>query len=294
MPETTTITAEAQPTTTSIANTETQPDFNTIGIEFEYPIGDTSYTEGPDLYGHNSSGLVGANWELGIDGVPDCEQAGSDHIGAEVRSPVFDLHTTQPEQWFVGSIEHAENNDAPYAANGSGYTNFGLHMHLSQLTDEQRDFIADLSTNEVWMRVFVTSSISGTSADPWRHGGVAGSEINPHSPTGNRRTIQSANVANNLRHYERHYEWRLPEPMMPSQFSMVMHFLRLVSLNEFEEAEEYARDAVMRADERLTPVMQYEMAKQQNDDFPFNGALDQDRYTDDFAAEFMANIMGDL
>lgn len=298
---------QIQPTSTTESSVETTPDFNAIGVEFEYPVGDTPAHEGPDLYAERSSGMVGEDWQLNIDGVPDVERddgdAGHDHVGAEVRSPVFDLHTTQPETWYRASIIHAEELGYNFAANGRGETNFGLHMHLSQLSDEQASALHDMCL-EPWMRIFACASLSNDSADPWRHGGVTSGSIDPqntHSWDPQRMTRNGPTsvtyAAGGDRHSDGHYEWRLPEPMMPDHFEMMMHFLRLLSLGEIDEAREYARGAVMDRDSRLTAIQQYRTLAEEYDDWPERGINEDTSYINDSQVEaekYMASLMGDL
>jgi hypothetical protein len=284
--------------TTTASSTATTPDFNTVGVELEYPIGDRSVQDGPSLYADTSHDMRNMDWDVHVDGVEPTGRAGRDHVGAEVRSPVFDLHTSQPEEWYTKSILWGEENGYNFAANGYGATNFGLHMHLSQLSDEQRDFIDEIS-RERWIIPFVCSSISTTTADPWRHGGVNSRALVEGEDS--RTTIPGANVGNNLRHSSRHFEWRLPEPMMPDHYSMVMHFLRLVSLGELDRAYDYAYERVHDADPRLTAVQQYEYAKENvenwldtvyRNDIENTSRTRRDRVRRE-AATLMFEIMGD-
>lgn len=291
MPETTT---DIQPDSTTSTTIDTTPDFNTIGYELEYPVGDHSYQAGPSLYARESPGLRGEGWLLNIDGVPDTQSAGRDHVGAEIRSPVFDLHTTQPEAWFEGSINHGEDLGYPFAARGYGDTVFGLHMHLSQLDESQVEFIDELC-REPWMIGFVCASVSEESAVPWRFGGVGSQSLDPSRSIASRTSIREVHSG---KHAERHetgrFEWRLPEPMMPEHFGMVMHFLRLVSLREFDEAREYAQSAVEEKDDRLTFVQQWRQLENENPGWPDEKALHATEGDNDFyngLAEYYAELM---
>lgn len=283
---------QLQDTFVSTPDTQLQSEvsFNHFGTELEYPV-----ASNPDRvpYGgaQYSSNLRnhfgrGEDWHIDEAGISQDSyrgHIGSDHVGAEIRSSVLDLHTEQPEVWYYRSIERAEEAGYPFAARGNGSTNFGLHMHLSSLSDEQVDFISELSTDPV-MAVFVCTSV-GYRNDlcPWRRGGGGSSRFDPDRDSGWIGRNRVGDDPDN-------YEWRLPEPMLPAHFGMVMHFLRLVSLEEFDEAEEYVRDRVNSRDDRITSIQQCRIIEEIGD---LDGMLSTPSYTQqERLHNKMAEVMG--
>lgn len=235
---------------------------DTIGVEFEYPIGD-----GEPSNGRNSDQLYrdadGYNpWELD-DYVPDRVPTGQmthDHVGAEITSDQMNLHSDEPELWYAGTIDRAEDMGYPFARTGYGSTTFGLHMHLSEVPQDKAEALFEMC-QEPWMKVFVCTSLSEESCDPWRHGGTSTDNINGSSRFQDQYVVSSRRGIG-------HYEWRLPEPMAMDHFMVVMNFLR--KLEEFgaEDARDYAKGLVEDADDRLTAVKQYRMMEA-SDDYNF-------------------------
>lgn len=274
------------PTTVEQLETETEDshDLRYIGVELEYPVAEDpstgSASRSRGLRDHfQSSSRPG--WLSDFEG--DSGYMGSDHTGAEITSGILNLHTTEPEVWYQESINVSEEYGAPFGATGRGDTNFGLHMHVSDISDAQVEEIADACSNE-WARVFFCTSIDEQSADPWRHGGVH----NPGNPfRGPRRDDNT----------DQHYEFRLPEPMLPEHFQLVMNFWRLVEDESAEAAIDYARELVHDRDERLTAIQQYQSLRDRLEDWPNEAAVSdiqgQRTYTDESAAEWFVDLMGD-
>lgn len=272
---------------------DAEPNFNSIGIELEYPVaeieGDVpvsnpqSSQELNNLYNGSYSG----GDEVPAGSAPNGVMT-SDHVGAEIVSDVLDLHTTEPEVWYTETIKTAEADGYPFAANGRGGTSFGLHMHVSSLTSDQRDALYEMAC-EPWMRLFVCSSMSENSADPWRHGGVTSNHFGSGRSNGQSSMLNDYSGRGQAADNSGHYEWRLPEPMLPGNLAMVMHFLRLISLGDYEEARSYAKGRVEEADRRLTSVQQF-MAL----DSPEwrEQAVEDGSYTDPRMAEYTIEMYG--
>lgn len=263
---------------------DVNPELNNIGIEFEYPIaGDNHY---PSLRGRRSGSFLSDNQNLslpeGYEDVPTGRMTG-DHVGAEVTSSILDLHTNEPELWYRAVIELGDQQGYPFAANGYGSTNFGLHLHISNLPEVKARSLYHLC-QEDWFRLFVCASMNEMSADPWRHGGVSNRDLR-----GERNFSRQYIV--NRRSGNGHYEWRFPEPMLPEHFDMVLHFLRLLEVDGFDAAEEYARDAVYGNDQRLTVVQQHEILQDEVDGWPTEEAMRGENRTDASAARTAMDIL---
>lgn len=273
-------TSQAVTSPVASLDTETTPDLQRIGIELEYPL----LSERADLPAPaalaSSSGAVRSHFGRGngwLTASPDDYNGyvGSDHVGAEITSGILELHEGEPERWYNESIQNVEDAGYEFAASGYGSTTFGLHMHMSELSEDAVEYIDAMCESE-WARVFCCASVSENSLDPWRHGGV-------RDPANSFRARRGSG----------HYEWRLPEPMLPDHFSMVMEFLRTMAHGEYEAAEEYAREAVMQKDSRLTPIQQYEILDSELDDFPSERAFSSDSAepTDAHVAEWFHDLM---
>jgi len=263
-------------------------ELDTIGIEFEYPVA-RSADNAPATYAERSRNLQatmpGYPWELdeNEDDIPT-GYMGRDHVGAEITSAELNLHTTRPEVWHYRTIQKATELGYPFAATGYGDTVFGQHLHLSSLPRRKAEALFDMS-QEDWFRMFVCSSLSPTSLDPWRHGGVTSRDIGGAEFMGGNQTI----VVECPYGEPDHYEWRLPEPMLPEHFGMVMHFLRLLETDGAEEARSYAREAVWDTDNRLTAVQQYRLYDRRD---AWSGREQEpDNQTDSSAARFVAGLM---
>jgi hypothetical protein len=264
----------------------TDGDITDVGIELEYPV--ASGDREALLYGDDSSSLrreVGTSnpWH------PTSADAGwgqmtRDHVGAEITSPRLSLHSDEPETWYSGSIERAEELGYPFAPTGYGYTNFGLHHHLSDVTEDVANEIEAFCA-EPWTRVFFCTSVRAGSIDPWRHGGVA-----PQTSEGNWAVC---GTARGVRGRGTHYEFRLPEPMPPEQHELFLDFLRRVDLFGIDNAREFVAEKVVQRDERLAAIRQYKLLRDQNDDFPSENGIEHTNQHDQEAAEFLVELMGD-
>jgi len=290
MPEINSITNDSSIASNDIGAIE---DITNIGIELEYPVGDgiascASATRSGGLYDEWRN-EHGRDWTL-----PDFNgymgYMGSDHTGAEVTSGILDLHSDQPEEWYVKSINQAEDMGYPFAMTGSGDTNFGLHLHLSDVPREKAKFVYEMC-QEPWALTFFCSSVSRESLCPWRFGGVNSSGL-----LGNRRFDDESPPAEesynqrimnhyaNDSEYDGHYEFRLNEPTHPDHFAAVCHFFRLLDVAGVNAAYEFAYDMVYDADDRLTPVKQYKYLYDSYNQFPRDAAIDDEQRNSEAAA----------
>lgn len=256
-----------------------------IGIEFEYPVA-VNPDRVPVSPAQTSGGLRSASRDrrreegLGSRGWEPGGYMGSDHTGAEITSEPMQLHSTEPEIWYARSIEIAEELGYPFAAVGShDSTNFGLHLNLSPVTEEQQEFLYQIMS-EPWFDAFIGASVTYEGADPWRHGGG-------HSA----RTQRDSEIRYN-EDVGDYIEWRLPEPGLPNHVSAVFHFLRVLDTEGPEAAHDYAHDMVWDRSELLTSVQQYNILREE--DGWLEQAFTNGHRNDEERAEAMGRIMGDL
>lgn len=234
---------------------------DSIGIEFEYPTGEL-------FLDANRSGTLRDEWveEEGREW-----QAGGrmtrDHVGAEITSPVLDPHSGEPINWYEETIEIASERGYPFSVNGRGETNFGLHMHLSDVPEQKARRLWQVC-EQPWMRLFLCASVHPDSLDPWRHGGVVfGTEdFSRQRIVNDYRHISGNSFGNNSG--PGRFEWRLPEPMLPSHLEHVLEFVRIMDSLGVEDAQQYAYEQVLEANNELTPFAQYGHYDARFDSFP--------------------------
>jgi len=290
MPEINSITNDSSIASNDIDAAE---DITNIGIELEYPVGDGIAACGQSRH---SSSLRGewrekhsSDWTI-----PDFDgnmgYMGRDHVGAEITSGILDLHSDQPEEWYVKSINQAEDMGYPFAMSGQGETTFGLHLHLSDVPHVKAKFVYEMC-QEPWALTFFCSSVSQDSLCPWRYGGVSGDGL-----LGNRRFDDESppaeisynqRIMNHYAHddeYDGHYEFRLNEPTHPDHFAAVCHFFRLLDVAGTNAAYDFAHDMVYSADDRLTPVKQYKYLYDSYNQFPTDAAIDDEQGNSEAAA----------
>ena len=289
MPEAIT-TDTAHPVATPEISAETTHEIDTVGIEFEYPTVASTSQETPWMDAARSRSLrdaVGVHNDWILEGVVDNNipigKMTSDHVGAEITSDQLRLHSTEPELWHAGTIETATEMGHPFAPTGLGETNFGAHLHLSEIPPEKAEFLYEIST-EPWFRMFVCTSMKPGQVDPWRHGGVSSRDMREGRPFDAQYIVKPC-------HGTGHYEWRLPEPTDPQHFAAIMHFLRLLDIDGTEAAQEYAENLVFGGDTRLMAVRQYNYLKDNYDTFPHGVAHRDERYTTPEVADRIIDIM---
>ena len=172
--------------------------------------------------------------------------------GFEVASPVLDADDAH--SWFDDAITELRTWE-PYEPTGLSTrgdpeaTSFGLHIHLSPLTDKQAKRLAEMS-QEAWMQLFVCSSIT------------AGSDYEEDVNYSVFRNNDYCRLENfNTGHYDvvhqvgygtDHWEWRLPEPVTVEHFGLIVEFLEKFYYDDPETAREFALDYVQGGNTTLT------------------------------------------
>lgn len=219
----------------------------TVGIELEYPIA-SSYDDVMLGRGHDSNDLLHR-----IDGLPASLDGRAEYdgtVGLEVVSNR--LHLSDIENWYRNVLEYIEDEYGdPYQPVGlmAGGSTAGLHIHLSSLTEQQAQELAEIS-EEPWMQVLFCSSIANTeggnvSWPVFRGGRYCQMGFgNGHYTCVNRRG-------------DGHYEWRMPEPMIPEHLEILEGFLRRFEQST-DAAIEYAQEILDDGDDRITSIARAE------------------------------------
>lgn len=234
------------PTPTVAPTTDESYDLDTMGVELEYPVAEPGDLPAPATQALRSGELRDSsttNWVHG-------GQYQREHTGIEIPSCRLDIHSAEPESWYENSVAELEALGYPFAASGSGETNFGLHNHVSQLSQDQVETMEDEFENE-WAKVFWCCSTSPDRVDPWRGG--------------------RSHLGFRTRAGPGHYEFRMPEPVSTEHFPLLVDFWRILARQDVEAAMGWAREVVYAKDERLTAVNQYEILDDYYDDWPERG-----------------------
>lgn len=135
----------------------------------------------------------------------------------------------------------------------------GLHLHLSPLADETAQMLYEVSS-EPWMRLLACTSVAafdgGGETLPKYHV-LRGQDPDVQNPCpqkrpaagfGKRRAIADRSGLG-------HYEWRLPEPMFPESFRLLMEVVTTAIREGRDAAREQAMDVFHNEPERVTAVL---------------------------------------
>lgn len=240
-------------------------DFNTrnsnldIGLEVEWPELDPHQDEMYVDRGNSSSSLQTAvdRLPMGVEGRPVYDGT----VGLEIVSEPMSL--ADAENWYREVIEGVSveyNTDYQPVGLMKGGSTAGMHVHLSDLSESQAETLADMS-REPWMQVLFCSSIAaddnGVTWPVFRGGRYCDLH---YSPTGDHYAVVN-------RRSPGHYEWRLPEPVVPEHIDILTEFLRAFEQSE-DAAVEYAQELLDDGDDRITAIRRAEAVGMDIEDMP--------------------------
>lgn len=216
-----------------------------IGLEVEYPIADSP---GDKLRGRgNSSNNLQSHHRM-----PSHIEGSSVYdgtVGLEIVSEPLQL--ADAPAWYADVINHVEEDyNEPFQPTGlmDGGSTAGLHVHISDLSRSQAESLMEMS-REPWMKVLFCSSIASDDDDvswPVFRGGRY-CQMNMNS--GHYGCVNHRSGG--------HYEWRMPEPMIPEHVEVMVEFLTLFEQDE-QLARDYAQDKLDQADDRITSIRRAE------------------------------------
>ena len=224
-----------------------------VGPEIEYPR-----AESPDELlsekGRSSSSLESeVQHEGGLETFntySECDPS----VGLEVNagSP---MSLDQLYSWYNNVINEVESRfETLFQPTGDIRGNTaGLHIHISSLSEREARRLYGMSQAE-WAQVFFCSSVTSndvsTSAPVFRGGSYCNLDNPPSQPGGHRYDCVNHRG-------DGHWEWRLPEPMLPEHTELVAEFLRLFEQNP-DAAATYAKELLENGDERITSIRRAE------------------------------------
>lgn len=231
-----------------------------IGLEVEYP----AMNDNDDYLVSRGRGTVSLqrsinDWPSSLGGVPGGRPVHDGTVGLEVVSNVLQLEDAG--NWYRDVIEYVENeHNAPYQPTGlmSTGNTAGLHMHLSSLSRSQAEDLYEISQTP-WAKILFCSSIASHDDDlSWpvfRGGRYCQMQLGSgHYDVVNERG-------------NGHYEWRLPEPVVPEHMEVIARFLRLFEQST-DAAIEYAQEVLDDADDRITAVQRAEAVGMEIEEMP--------------------------
>jgi hypothetical protein len=223
----------------------TDPQF---GIEFEVPLVETgTFLESR---GYSSRGLYDALQQAGWRHHPPAD-AGLDldpTVGAEIVSdplPPRDASHWYSEMW--DAVKEMGYDAQPCGQLADGPT-AGLHIHMSSFGAETMDWLHGQSS-EGWLQAFACSSVCE------RHGGVFRGES--YCDLSSHPTRQRYKAVNQRSARRGHYEWRLPEPALPSHVGKLTKFLDTLHGGNTREAKEYAISQMRKNPDSITAVRRH-------------------------------------
>lgn len=222
-----------------------------VGIEVEYPAAPSNrnkYTAA----GRKTNDLKRRVRENG--GMPSGlgNAVGDPSIGLEiVAGGQGGMPLEDATQTYAGIIEHIEGEyGTTYAPTSllNVDSTAGLHLHFSPLSEQQARRLHEISLEPWGQALFCTGIVSEEGRDEWPV--FRDSRFVDTNFDSRRYSIVNSRGGD-------HWEWRTPEPMDPSNFGVVIRFMRLFEQDP-DNAIEYGQELLNNGDERLTSIKRAE------------------------------------
>lgn len=219
-----------------------------IGIEVEYP----KQSPSDELFVHRGGST--SSLQSAIDRLPrsyDASPVYDGTVGLEIVSDPLDL--ADAKNWYTDVIEYVEDEYGEYyqpvGLMKRGST-AGTHIHISSINESKAQALAELS-KEPWLQVLFCSSIARNDDSLTWPVFRGGQYCDLHySPTGGHYAVVN-------RRGSGHYEWRLPEPMVPEHMEILTKFLRAFE-QSVDAAIEYGQEVLDDGDDRITAIKRAE------------------------------------
>jgi hypothetical protein len=165
--------------------------------------------------------------------------------GIEARTPDGGIHYRAIGDWYEAAWNELEERFGPIEPTGYyGGGTAGLHTHVSPITEEQANALYEFSKT-AHAKVFCCTSVARDDCDVLRPGHCDFPE--------ERDEYHDCCVNKHRSGGEGHYEWRLPEPMYPDHFRLLVEFIARF-MRDTSDGMEFARRLVMDGDERITSI----------------------------------------
>lgn len=183
--------------------------------------------------------------------------ASCSEYGLEARTPDGGIHYRAIGDWYEATYREIEERFGreiePTGFYGNGTA--GLHTHLSPITEEKADDLFEAS-KEPFMQVFCSASVAAFTSD-----GNPDADIPVTRPAHcqlpeKRKDNHDCCVNKHRSGGDGHYEWRLPEPMYPDHFRLLVEFIARF-VRDTDDGLSFARRLVTEGDERLTAIRRF-------------------------------------
>lgn len=166
-------------------------------------------------------------------------------------------------------IERHEGRIEPVGYHDEGTA--GLHIHLSEISEEDAKLIRRASTKP-WMQLLACSSVAAYDTDgellPKYHV-LRGKDPDVKNPCKDKRVGGPGRgkiIA--ARRGTGHYEWRLPEPMWPVNFRHLMEVLTRLLESGMDLARSVAHNIIEQRSHHITSVKRARKIQQELGDLP--------------------------
>lgn len=236
-----------------------------LGVEIEYPTmaNDKARLTGAGVPDTSIPEDTGRYLDHHLGGEITSERIGDSTRGTEIRTPDDGLHYEDIIEWYKLTLDELEEQSVAMEPTGVfGESSAGLHIHISPITEETARELWRIS-QEPWMHIFACSSIvlreqlgSRVLDAPVLRSPTFSDWCNLDEFSNSTSPFGTDHTASVNRHHDGgvgHFEWRVPEPMEPESFELLIGFLARF-LRDPDDASVEAKAKVYNGDERLTSV----------------------------------------
>ena len=259
-----------------------------LGLEFEVPFvadgNDVLTGRGVPAENENTRWFTKTNAELTYEKI----SAFPSTHGYEVRTT--DITSADLLRGWYHNVYNTINRRReiePCGYHGDGTA--GLHLHLSPLADETAQMLYEVSS-EPWMRLLACTSVAAFDSEgemlPKYHV-LRGEDPDVRNPCpqkrpdggfGKRRAIADRSGLG-------HYEWRLPEPMFPTSFGVLLDVVMTAISDGRDAAREQAMEVLHNEPKVVTAILRARKIQDKLGDLP--AMKDEQNATTDLLLEVM-------
>lgn len=215
-----------------------------VGIELEWPEMDKDSDIFLKNRGRDSNSLKSKIMNSGnLPGRLNAEAVYDGTVGLEIVSGTMDVENLS--NWYYDIYKYVMNEYNAYlqptGLMEDGNT-AGMHIHMSPISEDTASSLYEIS-HRTWAKILFCTSVTESSSPVFRGGSYCRMEENWN----NRYHVV------NKRSGRGHYEWRLPEPVLPGHVEIISKFLHFLETDE-ETAIQYAQELLDNGDERITSI----------------------------------------
>jgi len=199
------------------------------------------------------------------------------------------MHAAMLSEWYdklYQTIEQEHNRIEPVGFHGRGTA--GLHVHLSELSERDANLIREVS-REPWMKALACTSIAAYDSDGTllpKYPVVRGNDTDVKNPCKDQDPCGFGRDKLVAERRERgHYEWRLPEPMLPESFHILLSVLTRTLRDGKAAGQIRAMNILETRPEDVTAIQRARAIQEKHGDLP--AAKAERNETMDLILEYM-------